>query len=111
MEKVGRIISSEFDTEAHKNEAMVKFRSAMAELAEGIELLVTIDTSELSAITIQIWPDQGTLDAYELRRAEWFEKNTDANLRDRIVYDGDMNFWFQQIKYFGANAMPVAAAR
>ena len=51
MEKVGRIISSEFDTEAHKNEAMVKFRSVMAEPAEGIELLVTIDTSELSAIT------------------------------------------------------------
>ena len=104
MEKIARIVSLEFESAELKKASQGKFRTAMNELAPGLELLAVINTDETSAMAIQIWPDQETLDDFEEKRTEWFRENIEMHIRDRIVYEGDLDFWFQQIKYFGANA-------
>ena len=107
MEKIARIISLEFDSAENRKETVAKFRSALNEIAEGIELSVVVNTSETSVMAIQIWPDEPTLQAYEERRIEWSSKNH-MSVRDRISYEGDVDFWFQQIKYFGGDAIRVS---
>ena len=110
MEKVARIISVEFDSKKNKVESMAKFRSNINDLAAGLELSVVVNTDENSIIAIQIWPDQETLDAFEEKRTEWFRKHMEVHVRDRIAYEGDVDFWFQQIKYFGGDAIRVSGA-
>ena len=110
MEKVARIVSVEFDSKQNKVESMAKFRSNINDRAAGIELSAVVNTDENSIIAIQIWPDQATLDAYEEKRTEWFSDNIEVHVRDRIAHEGDVDFWFQQIKYFGADAINVSGA-
>ena len=110
MEKVARIVSVEFDSKQNKVESMAKFRSNINDLAAVIELSVVLNMDENSIIAIQIWPDQATLDAYEEKRTEWFSDNIEVHVRDRIAHEGDVDFWFQQIKYFGADAINVSGA-
>ena len=40
----------------------------------------------------------------------WAKDNFDPFIRDRIRFEGDVDFWFQQIKYFGADAINVSGA-
>ena len=40
----------------------------------------------------------------------WSEQDFEASIRDRIRFEGDVDFWFQQIKYFGADAINVSGA-
>jgi len=110
MKKIARIVSMEFDSNQSKVESLAKFRSNINELATGMELSVVVNTDENTMMAIQIWPDQATLDAFEEKRTEWFRDNMEIHVRDRIAYEGDVDFWFQQIKYFGADAIKVSGA-
>ena len=89
---------------------MAKFRSAIKQLAVGIELSLVVNTDETSAMAIQVWPDEATAHAYEERMEAWSEQNFEPCIRDRIRFEGDVDFWFQQIKYFGAAAINVSGA-
>ena len=75
-----------------------------------MELSVVVNTAENTMMASQIWPDKATLDAFEEKRTEWFRDNMEMHVRDRIAYKGDVDFWFQQIKYFGADAIKVSGA-
>ena len=110
MEKVARIISVEFDSKQNKVESMAKFRSNINDLAAGIELSVVINTDENTMMAIQIWPDEATAHAFDKRMEAWSEQNFEPYIRDRIRFEGDVDFWFQQIKYFGADAINVSGA-
>ena len=110
MEKVARIISLEFESKETKIERMAKFRSVINEVAVGIEVLLVVNTDETSAMAIQVWPDEATAHAYEERMEAWSEQNFEPCIRDRIRFEGDVDFWFQQIKYFGAAAINVSGA-
>ena len=107
MEKIARIVSMEFDSKQSKVESLAKFRSNINELAAGMELAVIVNTDENTMMGIQIWQSQEALDAFEEKRAKWFS-NIETHVRDRIAYEGDVDFWFQQIKYFGADAISVS---
>ena len=63
MGKIARIISIEWDTKENKIERMAKFRSAINELAVGIEISLVVNTDETSAMAIQVWPDEATAHA------------------------------------------------
>ena len=110
MGKVARIVSMEFDSKESKVATLAKFRSNIHELAAGMELAVVVNTDENTMMGIQIWPSQEALDAFEEKRVKWFSENVETHLRDRIAYEGDVDFWFQQIKYFGADAINVSGA-
>ena len=110
MEKIARIVSIEFDTKENKIERMAKFRSSINELAVGIELSLVVNTDETSAMAIQVWPDEATARAYEERMKVSAKDNFDPFIRDRIRFEGDVDFWFQQIKYFGGDAIRVSGA-
>jgi len=110
MGKIARIVSMEFDSNQSKVESLAKFRSNINDLATGMELSVVVNTDENTMMAIQIWPDKATLDAFEEKRTEWFRDNMEMHVRDRIAYKGDVDFWFQQIKYFGADAIKVSGA-
>ena len=110
MGKIARIVSLEFESAELKKASQEKFRTAMNELAPGLELLAVINTDETSAMAIQIWPDQRTLDAFEEKRTEWFRENIEMHIRDRIVYEGDLDFWFQQIKYSSGDTSQASGA-
>ena len=73
-----------------------------------MELSVVVNTDENTMMAIQIWPDKATLDAFEEKRTEWFRDNMEMHVRDRIAYEGDVDFWFQPNKYFGADAISVS---
>ena len=110
MGKIARIISIEWDTKENKIERMAKFRSAINELAVGIELSLVVNTDETSAMAIQVWPDEATAQAYEERMEVWAKDNYWPHLKDIIKFEGDVDFWFQQIKYFGADAINLSGA-
>ena len=99
MGKIARIVSIEFESAEARISTQKKFREVMSELAPGLELLAVVNTDETSAMTIQIWPNQETLDAFEQKMIDWVEENMSMHIRDRIAYEGDLDFWFQQIKY------------
>ena len=40
----------------------------------------------------------------------WAKDNYRPYLKDTIKFEGDVDFWFQQIKYFGADAINVKGA-
>ena len=107
MEKIARIVSMEFDSKEGKVESLAKFRSNINDLAAGLELSVVVNTDENTMMAIQIFQSQEALDAFEDKRAKWFS-NIEMRVRDRIAYEGDVDFWFQQIKYFGADAISVS---
>ena len=110
MEKVARIISLEFESKETKIERMAKFRSVINEVAVGIEVLLVVNTDETSAMAIQVWPDEATAQAYDERMEVWAKDNYRPYLNDTIKFEGDVDFWFQQIKYFGADAINVSGA-
>ena len=110
MGKIARIILIEWDTKENKIERMAKFRSAINELAVGIELSLVVNTDEISAMAIQVWPDEATAQAYDERMEAWSEQNFEPYIRDRIRFEGDVDFGFQQIKYFGGDAIRVSGA-
>ena len=82
----------------------------MSELAPGLELIAVVNTDETSAMTIQIWPNQETLDAFEQKMIDWVEENMPVHVRDRIAYEGNLSFWFQQIKYSGGGTSQASSA-
>ena len=110
MGKIARIVSMEFDSNQSKVESLAKFRSNINDLAAGIELSVVINTDENTMMAIQIWPDEATARAFDERMKAWSEQNFEPFIRDRIRFEGDVDFWFQQIKYFGADAINVSGA-
>ena len=110
MRKIARIVSMEFDSNQSKVESLAKFRSNINDLAAGIELSVVINTDENTMMAIQIWPDEATAHAFDKRMKAWSEQNFEPYIRDRIRFEGDVDFWFQQIKYFGADAINVSGA-
>ena len=110
MGKIARIISIEWDTKEDNIECMAKFRSIINELAVGIELSLVANTDKASAMAIQVWPDEATAHAYDERMEAWSEQNFEASIRDRIRFEGDVDFWFQQIKYFGSDAINIRGA-
>ena len=61
-------------------------------------------------MVIQIWPNEATAHAFDERMKAWSEQNFEPFIRDRIRFGGDVDFWFQQIKYFGADAIKVSGA-
>ena len=65
MGKIARIISIEFESAEARRATQKKFREVMSELAPGLELIAVVNTNETSAMTIQIWPDQENLDAFD----------------------------------------------
>ena len=65
---------------------MTKFRSAINELAVGIELSLVVNTDETSAMAIQVWPDEATAQAYDERMEAWSEQNFEPYIRDRIPF-------------------------
>ena len=95
---------------AFGDQALTLTELSDAELAAGMELAVVVNTDENTMMGIQIWPSQEALDTFEEKRVEWFRENFEPHLRDRIAYEGDVDFWFQQIKYFGADAIDVSGA-
>ena len=110
MEKIARIVSIEFESAEAKRATQKKFRDVMSELAPGLELIAVVNTEETSAMAIQIVPNQETLNAFEQKMIDWFEDNMSLHVRDRIAYEGDLDFWFQQIKYFGGDAIQATGS-
>ena len=74
MGKIARIVSIEFESAEARRSTQKKFREVMSELASGLELIAVVNTDETSAMTIQIWPNQETLDAFEQKMIDWVEK-------------------------------------
>ena len=110
MGKIARIVSIEFESAEARRSTQKKFREVMSELAPGLELIAVVNTDETSAMTIQIWPNQETLDAFEQKMIDWVEENTSMHIRDRIAYEGDLDFWFQQIKYSSSDTSQASGA-
>ena len=110
MGKIARIVSIEFESAEARRSTQKKFREVMSELAPGLELIAVVNTDETSAMTIQIWPNQETLDAFEQKMIDWVEENMSMHTRDRIAYEGDLDFWFQQIKYSSGDTSQVSGA-
>ena len=50
------------------------------------------------------------MNAFEQKMIDWFEDNMSMHVRDRIAYEGDLDFWFQQIKYFGGDAIQATGS-
>ena len=61
-------------------------------------------------MAIHVWPDEATARAYGERMEAWSEQNLEPYIRDRIRFEGYVDFWFQQIKYFGADAINLSGA-
>ena len=110
MGKIARIVSIEFESAEARRSTQKKFREVMSELAPGLELIAVVNTDETSAMTIQIWPDQENLDAFNLKMIGWVEENMSMHVLYRISCEGDLDFWFQQIKYSGGDKSQVNGA-
>ena len=61
-------------------------------------------------MSIQVWPDEATAQAYDERMEGWAIDNYRPFLKDIIKFEDDVDFWFQQIKYFGGDAIRVSGA-
>ena len=82
----------------------------MSEPAPGLVLIAVVNTDETFAMIIQIWPNQETLDAFHHKMIDWVEENMPVHVRDRIAYEGNLSFWFQQIKYSGGGTSQASSA-
>ena len=108
MGKVARIVSVEFNSSEDKNKTAVVFRSRLNEFSPGVELLIAVNTSETELLSIQVFPDLDTCEK-AMAQNDAFTAEIGANtMRDVIAYEGEVDYWFQQIKYFGGDAIRVS---
>ncbi|MEC7514091.1 MAG: hypothetical protein VX394_04430 [Pseudomonadota bacterium] len=105
MVKVARVVSVEFNSPAEKRKTLKEYRARLAEFAPGIELLIAVNTSDTEVLAIQVYPDSDTLERAKELNEQFQETIGAAAIRDRIGYEGDVDFWFQEIKYFGPDAV------
>ena len=110
MGKIARIVSLEFNSQKDKQRVLAEYRTRLSDLAPNLELLIAINTSEAEVLTIQVFPDIEALEKSAVIGREFFDQVASTVIRDRITYEGDVDFWFQQIKYFGADAIDVSGA-
>ena len=110
MEKVARLVSVEFNSAEEKKQTLEIYRSRLAEFAPGVELVITVNTGETEVMAIQVYPDGATLERTKNSEQKFLTEFGAKAIRDRIEYEGDVDFWFQQIKYFGAAAIEVSGA-
>ena len=106
MDKVARINSIDF----HSAEAKAEFRKGFIEFQKHfpeIELIISVETSDESLMSIFVLPDQ---EAFEQKKREQlagvFQEKFGHLIKERTVFDGDVGYWFQKIqsiKYLGAS--------
>ena len=108
MDKVARIVSLDFHSEAAKAE----FRKGIIEWQKQfpeIELIISVETSDESLMSIFVLPDQEAFDSAQKKREQLagvFQEEFGHLVKERTVFDGDVGYWFQKIqsiKYLGAS--------
>ena len=65
MGEIARIVPIKLECAEARRATQKKFREVMSEVTPGLELIAVVNTNETSAMTIQIWPDQENLDAFD----------------------------------------------
>ena len=89
---------------------MIDLRSRLNEFSPGVELLIAMNTSETKLLSIQVFPDLDTCEK-AMARNDAFTAEIGANtMRDVIAHEGEVDYWFQQIKYSGDDAINVNGA-
>ncbi len=69
-----------------------------------------MNTSETELLSIQVFSNLDTCEK-AMAQNDAFTAEIGANtMRDVIAYEGEVDYWFQQIKYFGADAVNVSGA-
>ena len=108
MDKVARINSIDF----HSAEAKAEFRKGFIEFQKHfpeIELIISVETSHESLMSIFVLPDQEAFDSAQKKREQLagvFQEKFGHLIKERTVFDGDVGYWFQKIqsvKYPGAS--------
>ena len=108
MDKVARIVSQDF----HSPDGKIEFRKRQLEFQRNmdeVELIISVDTADDSMMTIFVFPDESARLSTENKRLELkYDKVFGDLVKERTVFDGDVNYWFQQIKYLGAAVRSTA---
>ena len=104
MDKVARINSIDF----HSAEAKAELRLGIIEWQKNfpeIELIISVETSDESLMSIFVFPNHEALESAQLRRTQigdWAEKLGHL-IKDRTHFEGDVGYWFQKIEYLKAS--------
>ncbi|MEC7514677.1 MAG: hypothetical protein VX784_05905 [Pseudomonadota bacterium] len=108
MDKVARIVSQDF----HSPDGKIEFRKRQLEFQRNmdeVELIISVDTADDAMMTIFVFPDESARLRTENKRLELKYDEVFGDLvKERTVFDGDVNYWFQQIKYLGAAVRSTA---
>ena len=105
MDKVARINSIDF----HSAEAKAEFRKGFIEFQKHfpeIELIISLEASEESLMAVFVFPDQEELDTVQRRQEQLagdFQDKFGHLIKDRMVFEGDVGYWFQKIQYLKAS--------
>ena len=105
MDKVARINSIDF----HSAEAKAEFRKGIIEWQKNfpeIELIISVETSDESLMSVFVFPDQEELDTVQRRQEQLagaFQDKFGHLIKDRAVLEGDVGYWFQKIQYLKAS--------
>ena len=105
MDKVARIHSIDF----HSEEAKAEFRKEIIEWQKQfpeIELIISVETSDESLMSVFVFPDQEELDTVQRRQEQLagaFQDKFGHLIKDRMVFEGDVGYWFQKIQYLKAS--------
>ncbi len=105
MDKVARIHSIDF----HSEEAKIEFRKGIIEWQKQfpeIELIISVETSDESLMSIFVWADQQELDTAQLRQEQLagaYQDKFGHLIKDRTIFEGDVGYWFQKIQYLKAS--------
>ena len=108
MDNVARIVSQDF----HSPGGKIEFRKRQLEFQRNmdeVELSISVDTADDAMMTIFVFPDESARSRTENKRLELKYDEVFGDLvKERTVFDGDVNYWFQQIKYLGAAVRSTA---
>ena len=93
----------------HSPDGKIEFRKRQLEFQrnmDGVELIISADGAMMK---IFVFPDESARSRTENKRLELKYNEVFGDLvKERTVFDGDVNYWFQQIKYLGAAVRSTA---
>ena len=108
MDRVARFVSQDF----YSPDGKIEFRKRQLEFQRNmdeVELIISVDTADDAMMTIFVFPDESARLRTENKRLELKYDEVFGDLvKERTVFDGDVNYWFQQIKYLGAAGRSTA---
>ena len=100
MDKVARIVSQDF----HAPDGKIEFRKRQLEFQRNmdeVEFIISVDTADDVMMTIFVFPDESARLRTENKGGLKYDEVFGDLVKERTVFDGDVNYWFQQIKYLG----------